>query len=106
MKGPKGSGDMVRMVAVFGLLLMLAAPPLAAQTPGPDAAGSTVIGDEEEAAIGLVLRPWREEAMSDVDRPPRALDLRPQLLSVEEVEARASQYEVLREFQRTQTQRR
>lgn len=33
-------------------------------------AGTTVIG-EREAAVGLYLTPWREEAASDIDRAPR-----------------------------------
>jgi len=94
-------------ITLLGLAVGLAAHPVGAQSPDTEAtAGSTVIGDEEEAAIGLVLRPWREEAISDIDRPPRINDLRPEALAIEDVQARNRQYEVLREFQRTQPHRR
>lgn len=87
--------------------MLLIAPAVAAQTADTQSdRGSTVIGDEEEAAIGLFLRPWREEAVSDIDRPPRSHDMRPEALRIEDVEARVHQYERLREFQRTQPQRR
>lgn len=99
--------DLRAWMAPLAIVLGLAVHPVCAQPSGTDGApGSTVIGDEEEAAIGLFLRPWREEAMSDIDRPPRANDLRPEALTVEDVEARIQQYERLHEFQRTQTQRR
>ncbi|WP_420426328.1 hypothetical protein [Algiphilus sp.] len=96
-----------RPALCWGLLLLLIAPAAAAQTAGAQAdRGSTVIGDEEEAAIGLFLRPWREEAVSDIDRPPRHHDMRPEALRIEDVPARVHQYERLRAFQRTQPQRR
>lgn len=32
--------------------------------------GTTIVG-ERDTAVGLYLTPWREEAASDIDRPPR-----------------------------------
>lgn len=39
--------------------------------------GTTIIG-ERDAAVGLYLTPWKEEAPSDIDRPPLLFDVKPQ----------------------------
>ncbi len=36
--------------------------------------GTRVLG-EPEAAVGLFIAPWREEAASTTDRPPRLFDI-------------------------------
>ncbi|NGY03414.1 hypothetical protein [Solimonas terrae] len=37
-------------------------------------AGTTLIG-QRDAAVGLYLLPWKEEAPSDIDLPPRQFDV-------------------------------
>lgn len=67
--------------------------------------GSTVIGDRE-LALGLVLMPWKEEAPSDVDRPPRLHDPRPRPLSDAAIRAEARHFETVQEYRRTRVDRR
>ena len=48
-----------------------------AQTPSRpsyERLGSTVMGDPE-AAVGLMIAPWKEEFASSMDRPPRFFDV-------------------------------
>ena len=57
------------LLAVGALLCGLQA---VAQSPAPSTAredGTTIMG-EQEAAIGLYITPWQEEAPGDLDRPP------------------------------------
>lgn len=51
----------------------------AAETASPPAkpagdAGTTLVGDRD-SAVGLYLLPWKEEAPSDIDRPPMKFDV-------------------------------
>ncbi len=52
-------------------LQVLAAAEVPAVTEG---LGTRVLG-EPEAAVGLFIAPWHEEAASDTDRPPRLFDV-------------------------------
>ncbi len=56
----------VASTVVAGMLGVVAQTALAA-APSP---GTTIVG-ERDTAVGLYLTPWREEAASDIDRPPR-----------------------------------
>lgn len=81
MKRPLiGSGLMTR-VLLTAVLALSAAASLAAE-PAPDTrldtrldsrapAMETVIVGDRDSAVGLYLLPWREEAASDIDLPPR-----------------------------------
>lgn len=90
---------MKRLGAILaGALLGFAA---SAQS-GPDT-GSTIVGDQE-AAIGLYLMPWREEPVSDLDRPPRRLELLP--APPEDVRAQAKTAETVDAFHRDQLRQR
>ncbi len=64
-----------RMTAT-GIASLLSLQVLAAsEAPAfSDALGTRVLG-EPEAAVGLFIAPWREEAASDTDRPPRLFDV-------------------------------
>lgn len=91
-----------------GLALLLLVPDAAGQsveTQG-SAAGSAVVGDHD-AAFGMVLQPWREEAASDIDRPPRVRDLGADTdEALRDARAQALQYEALRRFHHAQPKRR
>lgn len=89
---------------------MLVLLPGAASFAQPEATeapqgGSTVVGDRD-AAFGLVLQPWREEPVSDIDRPPRVRDLGADTGALRDVRARSEQYEALRRFYHAQPKRR
>ncbi|HET8882727.1 MAG TPA: hypothetical protein VFM56_11175 [Solimonas sp.] len=61
-------------LAVAALLAIGFARVAIADSPAPQAeAGTTLIG-QRDAAVGLYLLPWKEEAPSDIDRPPRRFD--------------------------------
>ncbi|HZP11444.1 MAG TPA: hypothetical protein VFB36_03365 [Nevskiaceae bacterium] len=51
------------------LLLLLGFTAGVAMAATPAAPGTTIVGDRE-AAVGLFLDAWREEAASDLDWPP------------------------------------
>ncbi|NKF23437.1 hypothetical protein [Solimonas marina] len=51
------------------------ADPAAAKATKPAAeVGTTLIGDRD-SAVGLYLLPWKDEAPSDIDRPPLHFEL-------------------------------
>lgn len=88
-------------------LLAFVAPDAAGQATETQAPtqGSAVVGDRD-AAFGMVLQPWQEEAASDIDRPPRVRDLGADADVLRDAAARALQYEALRHFHRAQPKRR
>lgn len=90
-----------------GILALLLAPATFAQKGASETprTGSTVVGDQD-AAFGLVLQPWREEPVSDIDRPPRVRDLGVDAAALRDVRARSKQYEALRRFYHAQPKRR
>lgn len=55
---------------VPGLLAALLCTAAAAQQPAVDTSPGTTIVGEQEAAVGLYITPWQEEAPGDLDRPP------------------------------------
>ena len=55
-------------------------------------------------ALGLYLMPWKEEAASDIDRPPRLLQLSPKLGSAEAAESRAMLHDSISAFRHAQHQ--
>lgn len=57
----------LRLISWMAAGLLAAAPVFAGEGEG-----TTIVG-EREAAVGLYLLPWREEAPSAIDRPPRPL---------------------------------
>lgn len=89
------------------LAFLLLAPDAAGQRAEKQASadGSAVIGDYD-AAFGMVLQPWREEAVSDIDRPPRVRDLGADAEALRDARAHALQYEALHRFHRAQPKRR
>lgn len=61
--------------------LMLSAQARSEDAPPPKApAMETVIVADRDAAVGLYLLPWKEEAASDIDLPPRLHDVPAQAL--------------------------
>lgn len=56
-------------VGVLAAGLMLAWNLARAEPPAAPEAGTTLVGEREEA-VGLYLLPWKSEAPSDIDRPP------------------------------------
>lgn len=79
------------------LLLSAGLLPLAALAAEPAKAPEmeTVIVGDREAAVGLYLLPWKEEAASDIDHPPhqyqlQALDAQQFRQQVEDEQANAA----------------
>lgn len=86
---------MRRRVAI-GLLLPAFA--VAAADSG-EPAGTTIVG-EREAAVGLYLAPWQDEAASDLDRPPGHYDVPLQALDLHRFELQADYDEAIRAYRR------
>ncbi|MGJ8669501.1 MAG: hypothetical protein ACSHXK_08445 [Oceanococcus sp.] len=54
---------------------LIVAPVFAEQSASPSPLGATIVGDQE-AAIGLFVTPWKEQAASTTDRPPRLFEVK------------------------------
>ncbi|CAA0094794.1 Uncharacterised protein [Zhongshania aliphaticivorans] len=66
--------------------------------------GMTVHGDVA-AAVGLYLMPWKNEELSDVDRPPRLLDENIAVIDAEEFIHQAEWEQAKRDYQLWRLQR-
>jgi hypothetical protein len=88
----------MKKLLLLALLLGTSPGTLAAES----AAGATIFGDQE-SAIGLYLLPWREEAPSDIDRPPRLLDA--DSLATDDARGRAERHESLLNYRRLSRER-
>ncbi|WP_029891435.1 hypothetical protein [Polycyclovorans algicola] len=69
------------------------------------AVGTTIFGDHEQA-LGLYLMPWKEEAASDIDRPPQLLHLMPALGTPDAARTRAVLYESINAYRHAQVGKR
>lgn len=96
---------MRRRHAALMLLALLPGAPLSAAAPAASAPGTTIVG-EREAAVGLYLTPWREEAASDVDRPPRLFEPPRQTLEAAEFEREVELRESIEAYHRARLLRR
>lgn len=63
----------VELCAALWLVSGSIAAALADDKPQVAETGTTLIG-QRDAAVGLYLLRWKEEAPSDIDRPPRQFD--------------------------------
>ena len=79
--------------------------PSLTRTDCAETVGTTIYGDHEQA-LGLYLMPWKEEAASDIDRPPQLLQLSPKLGSAEAAESRAMLHDSISAFLHAQVGRR
>lgn len=66
--------------------------------------GMTVHGDVA-AAVGLYLMPWKNEELSDIDRPPRLLDEDIAVIDAEEFIHQAEWEQAKRDYQLWRLQR-
>ena len=90
-----------RHAAATGILLMIFAGAQAAETTPT---GTTIVGDQE-AAVGLFLAPWKDEARAELDRPPGLADHEPSPVNVP-AQARVNTYfEIGRAYRRERLQR-
>lgn len=91
-----------RHIAATGvaLLLIFTCTHAAETTP----AGTTIVGDQE-AAVGLFLAPWKDEARAELDRPPGLADRELSPVNVP-AQARVNTYfEIGRAYRRERLQR-
>ncbi|MES0874926.1 hypothetical protein [Sinimarinibacterium thermocellulolyticum] len=87
----------MRWCVAFGLVLLPAWAAAAPDTAEP--AGTTIVG-EREAAVGLHLAPWQDEAAFDLDRPPGLHDVPLQALDPRRFELQADYDEAIRDYRR------
>lgn len=79
-------------IVASGLLMLLTAGLAAAAGEQPaidtmrasagEGAGTTIVG-ERDSAVGLYLTPWKEEAPSDIDRPPKLYSFQPEAIDAQ-----------------------
>lgn len=84
------------MRRVLLAMLLWPLPGLAGETVSAPAMETVIVADRE-AAVGLYLLPWKEEAASDMDHPPQyyqpplaAPDLQQLRLQVQDEQANAA----------------
>lgn len=98
------AGGLIMFCVCRGVVAIEPATDPAASAPA-ETVGTTIYGDHEQA-LGLYLMPWKEEAASDIDRPPRLLQLSPKLGSAEAAESRAMLHDSINAFRHAQVGRR
>ena len=72
----------------------------AAAKPVASDSGTTIVGDQD-AAIGLDLLPWKDEAAADIDRAPGWLDQSPQAFDIQAFRQRIEADDALAAYRRS-----